>query len=418
METSKFGRIFIEKKTSTGESELILLPSVRFSNHDHKWYDSNGEIHPEFEKRFGQKFSIQFKIDQHDKNGVLVPFEGNIKMFYSVGELAPQDFEGIPAAEKEDLELVQRYNLVPKDVTVEIVRRRYEAAGFLVASFPGVKLRDCPIQRLYHLTFYTFDDYLEKLPEEIDYNYFKTFLRFVTDIMDGKKVDLGPNNPDVKNVAETLLNYAKYIQHFHNELSKAEGDTGRGQWVRETYKEYVQGICLENSAEWKVQRKGVFDRVQKDLRLVGSGAYLFQELTLFDANIQVKPEIRNTSLFKWYCMLYAQHTCWVNDVMSYYKEVAGGYAGAGCNKVHLLHYTNGLSLKDAMQKVVDKSNELCKRCVEDGKLLQKLYKEDEDVQRFVSKTKDIVYGHVQWVTFSHRFHKDLIFDCVLDDEST
>ncbi|CAL8133501.1 unnamed protein product, partial [Orchesella dallaii] len=408
----KYGRVFFKTPNQTNLIEMQSINSIRFSNLDHKWYDSNGKIHPEFENYKGKEFSLYFKIYQNDKNGVLVPFEGNMQLPYRLGEVGPQDLDGIAVAEREDQKLVRTFNLIDEDVTVDKIERDMQQAGILAACFPNQKLEDSKIQRLYNLAGFAFDDEIEKMHPKLQFGELNYFAKLAGEILKGKSVNLDKFISGRVKLPNIFIKYLELMQCFQEELSSAEEKhKTNGNYVRDTYRIWIEGICLENCIEWNNQKLRVFHDAKKELRSWVAAALVSLEFAMFDAKISPNPEIRKTFLFQWFTKVYAKQTCLINDLVSFRKEMES-MQGVGCNKVYLLHINKDLHLKDAMQKVLDKANDLVTQLVDTGNLLCQLHRDDEHV-RYVEKTKYIVYGHIQWLTFSDRYHKGLVFDCVM-----
>ncbi|CAL8133493.1 unnamed protein product [Orchesella dallaii] len=406
----KYGRVLFKTPNTNNLIETQSLNSIRFSNLDHKWYDADGKIHPEFENYKGKEFSLYFKIEQHDKNGVLVPFEGNIQLPYRLGELGPQDLDGVAVADMEDQILVRNYKLIDKDENVD----QMQATGFLAACFPNQKLEDSKIVRLFNLAAFTFDDEIEKMGTKLYFKELNYFAKSAGEILKGKLVDLEKVNAGSVKLPNTFLKYLQIMQLFQTELSKAEKEQNlNGNYIRETYRKYIEGICQENCIEWNEQKPGIFYNAKKELRTWVAATFVFLEMALFDSKINPNPEVRKTFLFQWFARLYTMQTSLINDLVSFRKEVESTQ-GVGCNKVYLLHNEKGLPLKDAIQKVLDKTNDITTQLVETGNLLCQLHKGDKHVKRYVEKAKDMVYGHVQWITFSDRYHKNFVFDCVVN----
>ncbi|CAL8133509.1 unnamed protein product [Orchesella dallaii] len=412
MET--FGRVYLRTKTGDDFNNLVLVPSARFSNLDHKWYDSEKMIHPEFEKHRGKEFSLHFKIQQRDKNGVLVPFEGYFQLPLRLGEMGIQDIEGARVAEKQDQELVRGYNLISTDRSTDEITKGIAQAAFLAACFPNQKLKDSKIHRIFLLAFFRFDDDLEAIRKDLRFHELKNLMKIMDGIFNGKSVNLDDINPSALGFPNTMMKYLKYMQMFEIELSKAEKENKiSGNYIREYFREYLEGVCLENCVEWKKQPYASFVETNTELRVWVGAARVCFELALFDAKIDVNPEIRKTFLFQWLITLYTKQTCLVNDLVSFRKETEAGHGG-GCNRVYLLHYAKGLPLGDAMQQVLDETNNFTIQLVETACLLSQLYSDDEHVLRFAQKANEIVYGHIQWLTFSERYHKNFVYDCVLE----
>ncbi|CAL8133517.1 unnamed protein product [Orchesella dallaii] len=138
--------------------------------------------------------------------------------------------------------------------------------------------------------------------------------------------------------------------------------------------------------------------MQKELRISAAGVVSCLEVGLFAANVQIKPHIRNTFLFKWFLRLSAEYIAWANDVLLFRKESEAGRAT--CNTVYLLHYHKGFPLAYAMQEVLDKIRIRSTLLLETGRMLCELYEEDEHVPRFVEKAKGLAYETVQCHTIT------------------
>ncbi|CAL8133469.1 unnamed protein product [Orchesella dallaii] len=349
----KFGKVYIRRNSDDNHDELELVKSARFSNLDHKWYDNDGSIHSEYNRNMGKKFSVSFKSNQLDKHGHSIHFEGNIHVPYNLGDILEQDFEGIDKTEKEDIDLVRSYNLISGNITEDKTRQIMEAT-FLAACYPGCKLRDAKMQRLYNLAFFMFDDHMETFFTVLKFNQLNEFIKLAHKILYQKLGTIKIDHSSFPTIPESLLDYLKYIQFYEKELSILENGTDRGKYIREGTVEYLHATCLETSQEWNENWGENFDKAQNELRVTTSGAWISLELGAFDAKIEVQEEIRNTFLFKWFVRLYTQHTSWTNDVVSYGKEVK--IDRACCNTVYLLHNYGGLSLQDAMQEVLGKNS--------------------------------------------------------------
>ncbi|CAL8092007.1 unnamed protein product [Orchesella dallaii] len=407
----KFGQVFIRKRAENS-SKLELIPSARFSNLNHKWYNSDANVHSEFAKHNGKKFSLSFQTNQNDKSGLLVPFQGNFNVPLNLGETCNQDFEGIETADKKDIGIIRSYNLVSDETTDGIDKKFFEQTAFLAACYPSTKLCDPnTLQRIFFLAFFAFDDHLESL---FDYKFdaLDTFLKYATKIIKNKIEITKILTPTNENVPEILWKYLNYIECIESKLTKEENGRDRGKYFRQALQEHLHANVVEICYEWNAQQKNLFVKAQKELRIVASGAIICLEVGLYDAGIEVKDEIRNTFLFKWFIRLYTQYFSWTNDIISYQKEVDSGRAK--CNTVYLLHYHNGLPLKDAMQKVQDKINARSTLLVEVGEMLKTFYTFDENLQRCVHMVKQIAYGNVQWFGITERYHQEFRYDCVLE----
>ncbi|CAL8133459.1 unnamed protein product [Orchesella dallaii] len=310
----KFGKVYIRRKSGDNHDELELVKSARFSNRDHKWYDSHGNIHSEYHQNRGKKFTIAFKSSQLDKHGHSVNFEGNIHVPYNLGDILEQDYEGIDKTEKEDIDLVRSYHLISGNITEEKTRQMMQAT-FLAACSPGCKLRDAKMRRLYNLVLFMFDDHMETFFTVLKFNQLNEFIKLAHKILYQKLGTIRIDPSSFPNVPESLLDYLKYIQFSEKELSILENGTDRGKYIREATVEFLHANCVEASQEWNENWGGNFDKAQNELRVTASGAWIFLELGVFDAKIEVNEEIRNTFLFKWFVRLYTQHTSWSNDVV-------------------------------------------------------------------------------------------------------
>ncbi|CAL8075597.1 unnamed protein product [Orchesella dallaii] len=407
----KFGQVYIRRKIGNSYDDLELIPSARFSNLDHKWYDSDGNIHSEFHQHHGRNISLSFKTTQYDKNGVLVNFQGGIRVPCKLGEIGHQDFEGVDEAGKEDLKILRRFNLIPEDLSKQTTSRFLEFTSILAAIHAGSKLKDIKMHRICNIALFIFDDDMEKL-SDLKFNSFCGFLNSVNKIMDKKSEDVETLMHRDERVPELLLRHLKLFQFFENELSIAEGNTNRGKSVRETLIDSVEAICVETCLEWNEERSALLDSAQKDIRTAAAGGLFTLEMILFEAKINVKAEIRNTSLFKWFLRRMGYYIGLTNDLVSYRKEVEADRAG--CNMVFLLHHHKNLPLQEAMQRILDKTNLLSALLVETGEMLTKLYKNDNDLKLFVGKVKTLAYACVQWYTLTERYHKGFQYDCILE----
>ncbi|CAL8133455.1 unnamed protein product [Orchesella dallaii] len=380
----KFGKVYIRGKSGDNLDKLELVKSARFSNLDHKWYDNDGNIHSEYHLNRGKKFTIAFKSSQLDKHGHTVHFQGNIHVPYNLGDILEQDFESVDETEKEDSELVRRYNLISGNITEEKTKQMMEAT-FLAACYPGCKLRDAKMQRLYNLAFFMFDDHMETFFTGLKLGQLNEFSEIAHKIMYQKLGAIRIDHSSFPNLPESLLDFLKYIQFSEKELSILENGTDRGKYVREATVEYLHATCLETSQEWNENWGKNVDKAQNELRVTAS---------------------EHGCVLNW-------HTSWSNDVVSYGKEMQIGRAC--CNTVYLLHNYRGLSLQDAMQQVLHKIHQCSTLLVETGRMLSELYQDDEMVLRFVNKAKDIAYGNVQYSTLTNRYHEGFCYDCVLED---
>ncbi|CAL8133497.1 unnamed protein product [Orchesella dallaii] len=413
----KYGRVLLKTLNENNPLKDKSLESVRFSNLDHIWYDSDGNIHPEFENYKGKRFSLHFKIEQHDKNGVLVPFKGNFQLIYGLGELGPRDFEGVAVAERKDQDLVRSYKLIDNDATSDYFEKNLQAVGFLAACFPNQKVEDSKAQRIFHLAAFVFDDELEleNIRTGFSFHELRHFAKIAWEILYGKSVNLDNISSSAVKLPNAIVKFLGIVQLVQAELLNTEKVANvNGNYVRENFMRYIEGICLENSKEWNEPKLGTYYDAKKELRSWVGAALVCLELAMFDAKINPNPDVRETFLFQWFTTLYAKQTCLVNDLVSFRKEMETSSRGVDCNKVYLLHIKKGLPLKEAMQKVLDKANDLLFKLVDTGNLLCQLHKGDKHVERYVEKTKNIVHGHIQWYTFSDRYHKDFVFDCVLE----
>ncbi|CAL8133513.1 unnamed protein product [Orchesella dallaii] len=407
----RFGQVYIRTKSVDSPNEFVLVPSARFSNLNHKWYNSKGDVHSEYHQYRGTKFSLLFKSDQYDKNGQLVHFEGNIHLPYGLGEVSTQDFEGVDAALKEDIEIIRRLNLISDDYTDLTKYHKIELPSFTPACYPGTKLSDSKLQRINNIALFAFDDDMEKLTH-LKLKQFDEFMNAAYKAMNLHDHSIETTTPTTHEIPESLLKYVKVIQFFENELSIAENGSNRGKYVREALLDCIHSICMETSREWNDEGNGVYRKVQKELRLTVSGVVIYLEVSLFDANIQIKAQIRNTFLFKWFLRILTEYVAWANDVISFRKESEAGRAT--CNTVYLLHYHKGLPLANAMQEVLDKTKIRCTLLIETGRMLCELYEDDENVHRFVEMAKGLAYGVVQCHSITDRYHKNFLFDCVVE----
>ncbi|CAL8133495.1 unnamed protein product [Orchesella dallaii] len=220
------------------------MPTVRFSNLNHKWYDSDGNLHSEFDKHHGKSFSLFFKTSQHDKNGVLVPFEGSFNLPYNLAEASNQNFEGVEAAENKDFGTVHSYSLVSEETTNRNTKKYLEQTAYLAACYPSCKLSDSTIQRNIFLAFFAFDDHLENL-FDLEFPALDPFLKWAYDIMKNKIEITKISTPTNQNVPEILWNYLKYIGFIEKKVTMAENGTNRGKYFREAFLEYLQASVVE-----------------------------------------------------------------------------------------------------------------------------------------------------------------------------
>ncbi|CAL8075572.1 unnamed protein product [Orchesella dallaii] len=404
----KFGQVYIRKKGGNSSDVLELIPSARFSNLDHKWYDCNNNIHSEFDKHHGRDISLSFKTTQYDTNGVLVHFQGALRAPCKLGEIFNQDFEGVEAAGKEDIEIIRRLSLIPEELFESATRRCLEMTAFLAAIHPGSKLRDLEVHRICNISFFLFDDDMEKLTD-LKFDSFREFLNSANMILDKNSETVKYYN---ETVPQLLINHLKWFQVFEKQLSIAEGGTERGKFVRESLMENIEVICIETCVDWNEEKSILFESAQEELRVAGSGSIFTLEMVLFEAKVEVKEEIRNKFLFKWFVNRIARHMALTNDLLSYRKEAEAGRAN--CNMVYLLHYHKGLPLQEAMQRVLDESNHLAAAIVETGCMLTKLYQNDYSLELFVNKAKNVAYGCLQWYPITERYHKGFHYDCILE----
>ncbi|CAL8075569.1 unnamed protein product [Orchesella dallaii] len=404
----KFGQVYIRRKDGNSSDELELIPSARFSNLDHKWYDSDGNIHSEFEKHHGRDISLSFKTTQYDTNGVLVHFQGAFRAPCKLGDICNQDFEGVEAAGNEDIEIIRSFNLIPEKLFQSATRRFLELTALLAAIHAGSKLRDIEMHRICNIAIFLFDDDMEKLTD-LKFDSFREFLNSTNMIL---KKNSETVEYSKETVPELLLNHLKWFQVFEKQLSIAEGGTERGKFVRESLMENIEVVCLETCVDWNEEKSILFKSAQEELRVAGSGSIFTLEMVLFEAKVEVKEEIRNTFIFKWFVNRIARHIALTNDLLSYRKEAEAGRAN--CNMVYLLHYHKGLPLQEAMQRVLDESNHLAAAIVETVRMITKLYQNDYNLERFVSKAEGVAYGSLQWYPLTERYHKGFHYDCILE----
>ncbi|CAL8133499.1 unnamed protein product [Orchesella dallaii] len=319
--------------------------------------------------------------------------------------------ERVDAALKEDIEIIRRLNLISDDYTDLTKYHKIELPSFIAACYPGTKLRDCKIQRIINVAVFTFDDDMEKLTH-LKLKQFDGFMKAAYKVMNFHEDSIETTIPATHEIPESLLKYVKFIEFLENELSIAENGTNRGKYVREALLDCIHSICMETCREWNDEGNAIYRKVQKELRLTVSGVVIYLEVSLFDANIQIKAHIRNTFLFKWFLRILTEYVAWANDVISFRKESEAGRAT--CNTVYLLHYHKGLPLANAMQVVLDKIKIRSTLLVETGRMLCELYEEDENVHRFVEKAKGLAYGTVQCHSITDRYHKNFVFDCVVE----
>ncbi|CAL8075614.1 unnamed protein product [Orchesella dallaii] len=405
---NKFGQVYIRRKIGNSYDNLELIPSARFSNLDHKWYDSDGEIHSEFDQHHGRDISLFFKTTQYDKNGDLVNFQGGMRVPCKLGEIGNQDFEGVDEAGQEDLKILRRFNLIPEDLSEQKTSRLLEITAFLAAIHTGSKLKDIKMHRICNIALFIFDDDMEKLAGS-KFNSFREFLNSTNTIMD-KNSGVETVNHRKEMVPELLLNHLNLFQFFEKELSNAEGNTNRGKSVRETLMAAVEAICVEVCLEWNEERSALLDSTQKDIRTIATGGSFTLEMIIFEAKINVKAEIRNTALFKLFLRQMAYYIGLTNDLISYRKEVEADRAG--CNMVFVLHHNKSIPLQKAMQQILDKANRLSALLVETGEMLTNLYKNDNDLQLYVGKAKNLAYACIQWSTHTDRYHKGWVSNTI------
>ncbi|CAL8133403.1 unnamed protein product [Orchesella dallaii] len=136
----KFGQVYVRKEAGNSSDDFEIIPSARFSNLDHKWYDSDCNIHSEFHQHHGRNIRLSFKTTQYDKNGVLLNFQGGIRVPCKLGELGNPDIEGVDEAGKEDIKILRRFNLIPKDLSEQVTSRLLEITAFLALSCKGALL--------------------------------------------------------------------------------------------------------------------------------------------------------------------------------------------------------------------------------------------------------------------------------------
>jgi len=412
----KFGKVYIlSAKDEHNPGKLVELPSIRFNNYDFKLYDNQGNLHPIYAKREGKKFKIHFSINQHDKHGDPVTFKGIINPAYPLGVAAMHDYKSVEVAALDYWDTFKSFD-IHLDSTFETHIHMEVCIAYV---FPGHKLSELKFTRLFYAPLSWVDDVLEKL-DGLNVQDTNFILKTYFDIADGVALNFEEILAKMPHLHRMFHFSFKFFSWFFSELAKSEAERGLdGTGVRFSFKSMLEAMVTENSQEWRDYEHHSEEmnlEFGKELRDYSAGCLLMVETGMFDLGIEIRKEIRQTTLFKWIIILFGRNITWLNDVISYRKEQAGFNSGRSGNLVHLRHNVKNMPLTEAMQEVIDMVNAHGKLLVEAGEIMKRTYPGEENVRRFVEMVYGLSHGNFQWYGWLTRYHDEFVYDCVLDEE--
>ncbi|CAL8111655.1 unnamed protein product [Orchesella dallaii] len=398
MET-KFGKVFVlERETETGGTETVkprLLESIRFSNTDYKFYDSEGKLSPLYKNYEGRPLTIQYNIKQQDKDGKQVEFQAKLNHPYKLGELGQQDFESVPTIDKEFREQWERRNILSGDENADDtyrVVRDIQSANFIASLCPGWKISQMKLLITSSDPYLLFDDYADKsvsqknMPFKLSQSYYTE----LDDILKGEAV-----SADLKKLPASYFKLMRGVEALREVIS--EKSSQPTEYLLQSFKQFHNACLLQSSREWNDKENDetslMYKPTSEEIRLITVAGRVTVEIILFDQGIQLNEKIRESFLFENIMRLHGKSCALVNDLVSLKKEMADGETA---NSAYIFHVKDGLPLEEALQKVVDEINLVTKIIHETGELLISLYGEYEETKKLVDIVKTTIAGNMQW----------------------